>query len=70
MKILMLAALAGLLAACGTTDTQGPGPGANRDDFSNSFMDCQRIARKMVGYLDDRTTKACAQEKPGSPESD
>jgi hypothetical protein len=67
MKLLITVALAGLLSACGTTEYQGAGAGANRTDFSNSFMDCQRIAKKMVGYLDDRTTKACLQEKSDSP---
>jgi hypothetical protein len=67
MKLLIAVTLAGLLTACGSTDYQGPGTGANRADFSNSFMDCQRIAKKIVGYLDERTTKACLQEKSDTP---
>jgi hypothetical protein len=69
MKFLIYVALAGLLAACGTAGYQGKGPaGSDRPDYSNSQMDCQKIARRMNDRMDlSAAMDKCSQEKADTP---
>ena len=68
MKFLIYVALAGLLTACGTTEYQGNGPaGSERRDYSNSQMDCNRIARQMYSHGDlSGALDKCSQDKKDS----
>ncbi len=70
MKLLICIALASLLTACGTTQYEGNGPaGSDRRDFSNSQMDCNRIARKMYPHGDiSGALDKCSQDKTDTPQ--
>jgi len=65
MKFLICAGLASMLTACGTTPYEGNGPaGSERRDYSNSQMDCNRIARKMYPHGDiSGALDKCSQDK-------
>ena len=68
MKLLSYIAIAGLLAACSANPPQGPGPGSDRAEFSDSYMDCMRIAKRMNRELDDSNFRACRQDKITTPD--
>jgi hypothetical protein len=69
MKFLIFSLVAISLSACGTSQYQGKGPaGSDRADYSNSNLDCTKIARSMNGRMDQSTTYgACKQDDSRTP---
>lgn len=69
MKYLMAIAVAILLASCAGTRFEGTRPGATQADFSNDFLECQALAKRLIPrdflseYEEQRTIFTCMQGK-------
>lgn len=64
MKYLMAIAVAILLAGC-TTHFAGTKPGAGQAEFSNDFLECQALAKRLhgPGPIHNPTVYTCMQGK-------
>lgn len=62
MRYLLVLYLSLLLAGC-TTRFEGTKPGAVQQDFSNDFLECRALARRLTGREDDNTITTCMQGK-------
>lgn len=62
MRHLFVLYLSLLLAGCATY-FHGTKPGAGQQEFSNDFLECRALARRLTAREDDNTITTCMQGK-------
>jgi len=61
-RIFVLVAAIAFLQSCSTQFT-GTKPGAGQAEFSNDFLECRAMSKRLDGYEHDTTIKDCMQSK-------
>ena len=62
MRFLFCICAIGLLTAC-QTYFNGTKPGSGQQEFSNDFLECEAVSRRVAGRIDDNTVVTCMQGK-------
>lgn len=63
-KMLMVSiALVSVITGCTTTQMSGRKPGSGQAEFSNDYIECQAVSKRIKNYENDSTIFMCMQGK-------